>query len=115
MKIKIISPLKDKLFVTLGSSGYLFFSTELVDELGIKEGRWIILGQGENGNLYIKPVDKDNISAFKIYKRKNGKCSVFSINVKNVLKQFNIEVNKTQRYEIEGMEDGFYKTDLILE
>ncbi len=71
MALRIIKPPKPgKMFVTLASTGYLFFSSRAVAELNLSEHKGVLLAHDERGALYLKVVDNASPDAFRVYIRK---------------------------------------------
>lgn len=55
MTLRIIKPPKPgKMFVTLASTGYLFFSSRAVAELNLSEHKGVLLAHDERGALHLK-------------------------------------------------------------
>ena len=55
MALRIIKPPKPgKMFVTLASTGYLFFSSRVVAELNLSEHKGVLLAHDERGALHLK-------------------------------------------------------------
>lgn len=73
MTLRIIKPPKPgKMFVTLASTGYLFFSSRAVAELNLSEHKGVLLAHDERGALYLKVSYNTDPDAFRIYVRKMG-------------------------------------------
>ena len=73
MTLRIIKPPKPgKMFVTLASTGYLFFSSRAVAELNLSEHKGVLLAHDERGALYLKVSYNTDPDAFRVYVRKNG-------------------------------------------
>lgn len=113
MTLRIIKPPKPgKMFVTLASTGYLFFSSRAVTELNLSEHKGVLLAHDERGALYLKIADNTDSDAFRVYVRKNGACSVTCIRIAPLLRRIGIEVKKSTRYKlIEAAEEDFYKIE----
>lgn len=113
MTLRIIKPPKPgKMFVTLASTGYMFFSSRAVAELNLSGSKGVLLAHDERGGLYLKVADDTNADAFRVYVRKNGACSVTCIRVAPLLRRLGIEVKKSTRYNlIEAAEEDFYKIE----
>lgn len=62
------------MFVTLASTGYLFFSSRSVAELNLSEHKGVLLACDEHGALYLKVADNTAPDAFRVYVRKKGVC-----------------------------------------
>lgn len=66
MALRIIKPPNPgKMFVTLASTGYLFFSSRAVAELNLSEHKGVLLAHDERGALYLKVVDNTAPDAFR--------------------------------------------------
>lgn len=117
MTLRIIKPPKPgKIFVTLASTGYLFFSSRAVTELNLSEHKGVLLAHDERGALYLKVADNTAPDAFRVYVRKNGPCSVTCIRVAPLLRRIGVEVKKSTRYNlIEAAEEDFYKIEGLKE
>ena len=113
MALRIIKPPNPgKMFVTLASTGYLFFSSRAVAELNLSEHKGVLLAHDERGALYLKVVDNTAPYAFRVYVRKNGVCSVMCIRVAPLFCRIGIEAKKSTRYNlIEAAEEDFYKIE----
>lgn len=113
MTLRIIKPPKlGKMFVTLASTGYLFFSSRAVAELNLSEHKGVLLAHDERGVLYLKVADNAASDTFRVYVRKNGACSVTCIRIAPLLRRIGIEVKKSTRYNlIEAAEEDFYKIE----
>lgn len=113
MTLRIIKPPKTgKMFATLASTGYLFFSSRAVAELNLSEHKGVLLAHDERGALYLKVADNTAPDAFRVYIRKNGVCSVTCIRIAPLLRRIGIEVKKSTRYNlIEAAEENFYKIE----
>lgn len=113
MTLRIIKPPKPgKMFVTLASNGYLFFSSRAVAELNLSANKGVLLAYDERGILHLKVTNDTNPEAFRIYVRKNGACSLTCIRLAPLLSRLGIEIKKTTRYNlIEAAEEDFYKID----
>lgn len=73
MALRIIKPPKPgKMFVTMTSTGYLFFSSRAVTELNLSEHKGVLLAHDERGALYLKVADNTAPDAFRVYVRKMG-------------------------------------------
>lgn len=73
MTLRIIKPPKPgKMFVTLASTGYLFFSSRAVAELNLSEHKGVLLAHDERGALHLKVSYNTDPDAFRVYVRKNG-------------------------------------------
>lgn len=113
MTLRIIKPPKPgKMFVTLASTGYLFFSSRAVAELNLSEHKGVLLAHDERGALHLKVSYNTDPYAFRVYVRKNGACSVTCIRVAPLFRRIGIEIKKSTRYNlIEASEEGFYKIE----
>lgn len=90
MTLRIIKPPKPgKMFVTLASTGYLFFSSRAVAELNLSEHKGVLLAHDERGALHLKVSYNTDPDAFRVYVRKNGACSVTCIRVAPYMKRSN--------------------------
>lgn len=93
MALRIIKPPKPgKMFVTMASTGYLFFSSRAVTELNLSEHKGVLLAHDERGALYLKVADNTAPDAFRVYVRKNGPCSVTCIRVAPLLRRIGEQV-----------------------
>ena len=93
MTLRIIKPPKPgKMFVTLASTGYLFFSSRAVAELNLSEHKGGLLAHDERGALHLKVSYNTDPDAFRVYVRKNGACSVTCIRVAPLLRRIGIEI-----------------------
>lgn len=73
MTLRIIKPPKPgKMFVTLASTGYLFFSSRAVAELNLSEHKGVLLAHDERGALHLKVSYNTDPDAFRVYVRKMG-------------------------------------------
>jgi hypothetical protein len=113
MTLRIIKPPKPgKMFVTLASTGYLFFSSRAVAELNLSEHKGVLLAHDERGALHLKVSYNTDPDAFRVYVRKNGVCSVTCIRVAPLFRRIGIEIKESTRYNlIEASEEGFYKIE----
>lgn len=116
MTLRIIKPPKPgRMFVTLASNGYLFFSSRAVGELNLSANKGVLLAHDERGVLHLKVTDNITPDAFRVYVRKNGVCLVTCIRLAPLLRRLGIEVKKSTRYALIEAEEDFYKIDGLKE
>lgn len=112
MTLRIIKPPKPgRMFVTLASNGYLFFSSRAVAELNLSANKGVLLAHDERGILHIKITNDTDPEAFRVYIRKNGPASVTCIRLTPLLRRLGIEVKKSTRYALIEAEEEFYKIE----
>lgn len=112
MNLQIIKPTKSgKAFVTLTTSGALYFNTRAVDQLNFIDAWGVVLAKDGEGRLYLKFTMETNADAFRFCVTKTKTQTSVCIRIMPLIRLWGMEVEKSTRHDLIKSEDGFYRID----